>query len=201
MLEPQLSRKVPIVVDLFQAHHWLDTTGTIKRSFPCSLPLLCMDCKPYVGQSLQWNLTMQNNYVPPPKGRETYCFWCGLHRRQRDSFLCAWYLLNRLADFNQICMDIIFWHDEERIRFWWLDLIFKVTVGLKLPNLSQKVFAWLVSWTIGWTVTKFACLYYLGRINSRLDFGDLDLIFKITVRFKTQIIVLQLTLDRNTLFK
>ena len=25
---------------------------------------------------------------------------------------------NQLADFNQICMDIIFGHGEELIRFW-----------------------------------------------------------------------------------
>ena len=77
-------------------------------------------------------------------------------------------------------------------------LIFKVTVGLILPNLSQKVLVcclmnhWLECY-------QFACLNYWGRINSLLDFGDLGLIFKVTVRFKAQIIMLQLTLDRNTL--
>ena len=34
----------------------------------------------------------------------------------------------------------------------------------------------VISWTIGWNVTKFASLYKLNRINSLLDFGDLDLI-------------------------
>ena len=40
----------------------------------------------------------------------------------------------------------------------------------------------VISWTIGWTVTKFASLqvYKSDRINSLLDFGDLDLIFKVT---------------------
>ena len=38
----------------------------------------------------------------------------------------------------------------------------------------------VVSWTIGWNVTKFARLYKLDMINSLLDFGDLDLIFKVT---------------------
>ena len=46
---------------------------------------------------------------------------------------------------------------------------------------------------------QFAYLYYWDRINSLLDFGDLGLIFKVTVRCKAYIIVLQPTLDRNTL--
>ena len=56
----------------------------------------------------------------PTKGevRGTYCFWCGSCWRQRDSFLCAQYLVNQFADFDQICMDITLGHDEELIRFW-----------------------------------------------------------------------------------
>ena len=33
--------------------------------------------------------------------------------------LCALYLMNWLADFNQLCMDIILGHVEELVRFWW----------------------------------------------------------------------------------
>ena len=33
--------------------------------------------------------------------------------------LCAQYLMNQLADFNQICMDIIFGHDKKLNRCWW----------------------------------------------------------------------------------
>ena len=33
--------------------------------------------------------------------------------------LCAQYLMNQLADFNQICMDITFGHDKKLNRFWW----------------------------------------------------------------------------------
>ena len=36
-------------------------------------------------------------------------------------------------------MDATLRHDEELVSFGDLDLIFKVTAGLKLPNLSQKV--------------------------------------------------------------
>ena len=52
--------------------------------------------------------------------------------------LCAQYLMNQLADFNQICMDITFGHDKKLNRFGDLDLIFKVTSRLNPPNLSQK---------------------------------------------------------------
>ena len=45
-----------------------------------------------------------------------------------------------MADFNQICMDITLGHDEELIMFGDLDLILTVTAGLKLRNVSQKVF-------------------------------------------------------------
>ena len=47
--------------------------------------------------------------------------------------------MNWLADFNQICMDITLGNDEELISFGDLDLFFKVTAGLKLQNMSQKV--------------------------------------------------------------
>ena len=33
--------------------------------------------------------------------------------------LCAQYLMNQLADFNQICMDITFGHDKKLNMFWW----------------------------------------------------------------------------------
>ena len=53
--------------------------------------------------------------------------------------------MNWLADFNQICMDITFGHDEVLIRFGDLDLIFKVTAWLKLPNFSQRVLVYMLS--------------------------------------------------------
>ena len=55
---------------------------------------------------------------PPPKGRGTYCFWCGSCWRQRDTFLFAQYLMNRRVDLNYICMDVTLGHDEELVRFW-----------------------------------------------------------------------------------
>ena len=47
--------------------------------------------------------------------------------------------MNWLADSNQIYMDITLGHDEELIGYGDLDLFFKVTAGLKLPYLSQKM--------------------------------------------------------------
>ena len=59
--------------------------------------------------------------------------------------LFAQYLMNQLADFKQICMDITFGHDKKLNRFGVLDLIFKVTVRLNPPKLSQKVFVYMLS--------------------------------------------------------
>ena len=42
-------------------------------------------------------------------------------------------------------MDLILGHDEELIWFGDLDLFFKVTAGLKLPNLSQYVLVSTIS--------------------------------------------------------
>ena len=64
------------------------------------------------------------------------------------------------------------------IGFGDLDLI----VRINLPKLNQKVFVCLhvISWTIGWYVTRFASVYKSDRKNSLLDFGEPDLIFKVT---------------------
>ena len=35
-----------------------------------------------------------------------------------EVLVCTIYLMNWLADFNQICMDITFGHGEELIWFW-----------------------------------------------------------------------------------
>ena len=59
--------------------------------------------------------------------------------------LCAQYLMNQLADFNQICMDITFGHDKKLNSFGDLDLIFRVTFRLNPPKLSQKMFVHMLS--------------------------------------------------------
>ena len=60
------------------------------------------------------------------------------------------------------------------------------TLEQRLASLSilqsyTSVCLHVISWIIGWNVTKFASLYKSDRTNSLLDFGDLDLIFKVTV--------------------
>ena len=47
--------------------------------------------------------------------------------------------------FQRICMGITLGHDEKLIWFGDLELFFKVTAGLKLPNLSQKVLVCTIS--------------------------------------------------------
>ena len=41
-----------------------------------------------------------------------------------------------------------------------------------------------VSWTSGWILTKLAQTHYWEGRKKRLDFGDLDLIFKVTPALK-----------------
>ena len=95
--------------------------------------------------------------------------------------LCAQDLMNQLADFNQICMDITFGHDKKLNRFWWPWSNFQDDCQTYPTKIKPKsVCLHVISWTTGWNVTKFASLYKLDRINSLLDFGDLDLIFKVT---------------------
>ena len=53
--------------------------------------------------------------------------------------------MNQLADFNQIFMDITFGHGKKLNSFGSLDLIFKITVRLNPPKLSQKVFVFVLS--------------------------------------------------------
>ena len=45
---------------------------------------------------------------------------------------------------------------------------------------TKSVCLCVISWTIGWHVTKFASLYKSDRIDSLFSFGDLDLVFKVT---------------------
>ena len=101
--------------------------------------------------------------------------------------------MNQLAGFNQICMDITLGHDEELSR---LLPNFQGHCMLKLPNLSQKVLLCTLSHEPFAEMLLNLHVYIIGTgFNSSLDFGDLDLIFKVTVRFITQIIVIQLALN------
>ena len=92
--------------------------------------------------------------------------------------VCTKYLTNQLAGFNQICMDITFGHDKKLNRFWWPWTNFQGHCQTKSVCLH------VISWTVGWNITKFASLYKSDRINSLVGFGDLDLIFKVTASLK-----------------
>ena len=59
--------------------------------------------------------------------------------------LCAQYLMNQLADLNQICMDITFGHDKKLNRFSWPSTNFQGHCQINPPNLSQKVFVCMLS--------------------------------------------------------
>ena len=76
-------------------------------------------------------------YVPQPKGRGTYCFWCGSRRRPRCflRYSITWtsgWILTKLAQTH-------YWKGEKKwLDFGDLDLIFKVTPALKFSNFDQK---------------------------------------------------------------
>ena len=44
-----------------------------------------------------------------------------------------------------------------------------------------------ILWTSGWVLTKFSWIYNMDIPKNRLDFGDLDLIFKVTAEEKLKI--------------
>ena len=107
--------------------------------------------------------------------------------------------MNHWLAYYQMCIHLYYWgRFNGWVDFGDFDLIFKVRV--KFKTRIKGACLHVISWTVGWNITKVACLYYLGKINSWLEFGDLDLNIKVIVRFKTQIIVLQHILDTNTLY-
>ena len=67
--------------------------------------------------------------------------------------LCAQYLMNQLADFNQICMDTTFGHDKTLNRFWWPWSNFQGHCQINPPKLSQKM---------------FVCMLYNGPLDGML---------------------------------
>ena len=97
-------------------------------------------------------------YVPPPKGRGTYCFWVRSRwrMRERDTFLSARYLMNYRVDFNQIWMDITLGQDEELIRFWWPWPYFQGHSCAKYVKFRPKFCCvQYISWTTEWILIKF----------------------------------------------
>ena len=56
----------------------------------------------------------------------------------------------------------------------------KLKVCIKIDNGSKKVCVHNIYLTNGWNLTELAQIHHKDGANKRLDFGDLDLIFKIT---------------------
>ena len=67
-----------------------------------------------------------------------------------------------------------------------LDLIFKVTAGLKRPNLSPKVLVCTVSHELvdGFQPDLHGYNVNWGMMKSWFDFGDLDIFFKVSAGLK-----------------
>ena len=118
----------------------------------------------------------------------TYCFWCG-SCRPPHSFLCALYLLNQLVDFYQTCTDTLLGWGKEVIRFWW-----------SWPHFEVASCLHSISWTSGWILTKCAQTHYWDGGKKRLDFGDLDLIFKVTPALWNFQILTKKSLEPNDRF-
>ena len=77
------------------------------------------------------------NYVPSPKGKGTYCFWCGSHWHWywHDTFLSAQYLVNQRLDSHQFSRTYNWDIAKNLLDFGYLDLIFKITAAEKLKIL------------------------------------------------------------------
>ena len=104
------------------------------------------------------------------------------------------FCLNQWVEFYQTCMDTSLGQAKELIKFWWLWL--KVTGGLRLLNFLcwhwRDRFMYPLYLLNQWNVTKLAWIYHWDELKSWLDFGDLDLIFKVTGGLKYMKISLKL---------
>ena len=119
-------------------------------------------------------------YVPPTKGW-TYCCWCGYRwcwvriASCLHSISCnnGW-ILTKLAQTR-------YWDGGKK---WWdfgdHDLIFKVTPALWIIKFWQKSLS--TSYLLNQMTDsgQTSCIVMLCGLKIWLDFGDLDLIFKVT---------------------
>ena len=87
--------------------------------------------------------------------------------------LCAHYLINQLADSNQICMDIIVGHDKMLSMYWWPWSNFQgvftyvnIEKIIVMSNLTRKV--WLK-----FMITNFFCPVYFGQGHSSAKWNKL----------------------------
>ena len=92
--------------------------------------------------------------------------------------LCAHYLLNQWLEFYQTSTNTSLGHRKEVIRFWWPWPHFQGHYIIKTKN---EPCVHSLSRINRWNLTKLAQLHHWDGGMKWLDFGDLDLIFKVTL--------------------
>ena len=102
--------------------------------------------------------------------------------------LLAPYHLKKWMDCDQTWKDIAFNNHLERVFKWSVfgdfEPVLKATGGLRLLIFCSGVGMTIscvhdISWSSDWNFTKLAWIYHWDKLKSWLDFGDLDLIFKV----------------------
>ena len=92
--------------------------------------------------------------------------------------LCAHFLFNQWPEFEQTSTDIWSGWGKEVIKFWWPWPYFQGHYIIK--TLKVSLVYTLISWINRWNLTKLAQIHNWDWGKKWLDFGDLDLIFKVT---------------------
>ena len=95
-----------------------------------------------------------------------------------EKSLCAHYLLNQWLEFYQISTDTSLGQEKEVIRFWWPWSHFQGHYITKILKMSLMC-----------TLSHESIDGIWDRGMKWLDFGDLDLIFKLHRHFETQILI------------
>ena len=115
----------------------------------------------------------------------------------REKSLCAHYILNQWLEFYQTSTDTSLGHRKEVIRFWWpwphfqghyiiktLKMSLVCTLsrfqGHYIIKTKNEPCMHSISWINRWNLTKLAQLHHWDGGMKWSDFGDLDLIFKVT---------------------
>ena len=140
------------------------------------------------GKKFAWKFRLL--YIPPPKGMGDILFlvWIPLALASASHFL-VWTI-----SFEPVVGFIPNFHGYNwNITKNWLDLdlVFKITAveKLKIQRASALVLIGVgvalsclhnILWTSSWILTKCSWIYNRGITKNWSDFGDLDLIFKVT---------------------
>ena len=97
-----------------------------------------------------------------------------------EKSLCAHFILNQWLEFYLTSTDTSLGHGKEVVRFWWPWPHFQGHYIIKTVKMS--LVCTLISWMNRWNLTELAQIHHWdgGKGKKWLDFGDLDLIFKVT---------------------